>query len=67
MSQPILTRKIRVVCVDDSALIRSLLTSIINAQADMHVVGVAPDPIVARQMIKDLDPDVITLDVEMPA
>lgn len=66
MSQPILTRKIRVVCVDDSALIRSLLTSIINAQADMHVVGVAPDPIVARQMIKDLDPDVITLDVEMP-
>src|SRR5690554_2956846 len=59
-------RKIRVVCVDDSALIRSLLTSIINEHEDMEVVGVAPDPLVARQMIKDLNPDVLTLDVEMP-
>jgi len=62
----VLGRKIRVVCVDDSALIRSLLTSIINDHDDMEVVGTAPDPLVARQMIKDLNPDVITLDVEMP-
>lgn len=66
MYYPEMGRKIRVVCVDDSALIRSLLTSVINDHDDMEVVGVAPDPIIARQMIKDLNPDVITLDVEMP-
>ncbi|HQN64413.1 MAG TPA: chemotaxis response regulator protein-glutamate methylesterase [Methylophilus sp.] len=58
--------KIKVLVVDDSALIRSLLTEIINSQSDMQVVGVAPDPIVAREMIKQLNPDVLTLDVEMP-
>lgn len=52
--------------VDDSALIRSLLTEIINRQPDMVVVGAAPDPIVAREMIRTLNPDVLTLDVEMP-
>ena len=52
--------------VDDSALIRSLLTEIINRQRDMVVVGAAPDPIVAREMIRNLNPDVLTLDVEMP-
>ncbi len=57
---------IRVLVVDDSALIRSLLKEIIDAQPDMTVVGAAPDPIVARQMIKELNPDVLTLDVEMP-
>ncbi|MCL4183921.1 MAG: chemotaxis response regulator protein-glutamate methylesterase [Burkholderiaceae bacterium] len=56
----------RVLVIDDSALARSLLTEIINSQPDMRVVGTAPDPLVARQMIKDLDPDVLTLDVEMP-
>ena len=59
-------RKIRAVVVDDSALIRKLLTEIINSQRDMEVVGTAPDPIVAREMIRSLNPDVLTLDVEMP-
>ncbi|MDP2016403.1 chemotaxis response regulator protein-glutamate methylesterase [Hydrogenophaga sp.] len=58
--------KIRVVVVDDSALVRSLLTEIINRQADMTCVGAAADPLVAREMIRELNPDVITLDVEMP-
>jgi two-component system, chemotaxis family, protein-glutamate methylesterase/glutaminase len=58
--------KIKVLVIDDSALIRSLLTEIINSQPDMTVVGVAPDPLVARDMIKQLNPDVLTLDVEMP-
>ncbi len=58
--------KIKVVVVDDSALIRSLLKEIINSQKDMEVVGAAPDPLVAREMIRNLNPDVITLDVEMP-
>jgi two-component system chemotaxis response regulator CheB len=58
--------KIKVLVIDDSALIRSLLTEIINSQKDMEVVGVAPDPIIAREMIKALNPDVLTLDVEMP-
>ncbi|MDR5898717.1 chemotaxis response regulator protein-glutamate methylesterase [Halomonas vilamensis] len=58
--------KIKVLCVDDSALIRDLLTEIINTQPDMEVVAVAPDPIVARDLIKQHNPDVLTLDVEMP-
>lgn len=59
-------RKIQVLCIDDSALIRSILKEIINAQPDMEVVGVAPDPIIARDLIKQTNPDVLTLDVEMP-
>lgn len=58
--------KIKVLIVDDSALIRSLLNEIINSQPDMEVVGVAPDPIIARELIKQTNPDVLTLDVEMP-
>lgn len=58
--------KIKVLVIDDSALIRSILKEIINSQPDMEVVGAAPDPIVAREMIKELTPDVLTLDVEMP-
>lgn len=58
--------KIKVLVIDDSALIRSVLTEIINSQRDMVVVGAAPDPIIARDMIKQLNPDVLTLDVEMP-
>ena len=58
--------KTRVVVVDDSALVRSLLTEIINKQPDMECVGAAADPFVAREMIRELNPDVITLDVEMP-
>ena len=59
-------KKIRVLVVDDSALVRSLLAQIINQQADMTCVGAANDPLMAREMIRALDPDVITLDIEMP-
>mgnify|MGYP003852923717 CR=1 FL=1 len=62
MSEP----KIKVLCVDDSALIRNLLKEIIQSQPDMEVVAVAPDPLVARDLIKQHNPDVLTLDVEMP-
>ncbi len=58
--------KIRVLCVDDSALIRSLMAEIINSHSDMEVVATAPDPLIARELIKQYDPDVLTLDVEMP-
>lgn len=58
--------KTRVVVVDDSALVRSLLTEIINRQPDMECIGSASDPFAAREMIRNLNPDVITLDVEMP-
>ena len=58
--------KTRVVVVDDSALVRGLLAEIINRQPDMCCVGAASDPLVAREMIRNLDPDVVTLDVEMP-
>ena len=57
---------IKVLIIDDSALIRSLLTEIINQQPDLEVVGAAPDPLIAREMIKQRNPDVLTLDVEMP-
>ena len=58
--------KIKVLVCDDSALIRSVISEIINSQPDMEVVGVAPDPLVARELIKQTNPDVLTLDVEMP-
>ncbi len=58
--------KTKVLVIDDSALIRSLLSKIVDAQNDMVTVGAAPDPLVARDMIKALDPDVLTLDIEMP-
>ncbi|MDP2808758.1 MAG: chemotaxis response regulator protein-glutamate methylesterase [Rhodocyclaceae bacterium] len=57
---------IKVLVIDDSALMRGLLTEIIGGAADLQVVGAAPDAIAAREMIKTLDPDVLTLDVEMP-
>jgi two-component system chemotaxis response regulator CheB len=59
-------RAIRVLVIDDSALMRRMLTAIIAAEDDMEVVGAAADPLLAREMIKRLDPDVLTLDVEMP-
>ncbi len=59
-------KKIKVLCVDDSALIRSLMTEIINSQPDMIVVATASDPLVARDLVKQHNPDVMTLDVEMP-
>lgn len=57
---------IRVLVVDDSALMRQLLTEILAAAPDIEVVGSAQDPYVARDRIKELNPDVLTLDVEMP-
>ena len=59
-------RKIKVLVVDDSALIRGVLKEIINRENDMECVGAAPDPLAARELIKALNPDVLTLDVEMP-
>jgi two-component system chemotaxis response regulator CheB len=58
--------RIRVLVVDDSALIRSLMRQLLSSEPDIEVVGMAPDPYVARELIKRLNPDVITLDVEMP-
>ena len=59
-------KKIKVLVVDDSALIRNLLTEIINREEDMVVVGAAEDPYVARELVRVNNPDVLTLDVEMP-
>jgi two-component system, chemotaxis family, protein-glutamate methylesterase/glutaminase len=61
-----ITGKIKVLIVDDSALIRALLTEIINQADDMEVIGTARDPLIAREKIRELQPDVITLDIEMP-
>ncbi len=61
-----MANKIRVIVVDDSALVRGLLAEIIERQPDMTCIGAAADPLVAREMIRNLNPDVITLDVEMP-
>src|SRR5581483_2849957 len=59
-------RPIRVLIIDDSALVRQLLTAVFEGQPDFEIVGTAPDPIVAREKIKSLNPDVLTLDIEMP-
>ena len=59
-------KKIKVLIVDDSLLIREVLTEILNSSPEIEVVGAAEDAYVAREMIKQLDPDVLTLDVEMP-
>ncbi|NOY66121.1 MAG: chemotaxis response regulator protein-glutamate methylesterase [Gammaproteobacteria bacterium] len=58
--------KIKVLVVDDSALVRQLLTEILNSDSGIEVVGTASDPLIARDKIKELNPDVLTLDVEMP-
>jgi two-component system chemotaxis response regulator CheB len=57
---------ISVLVIDDSVLMRKLLTGIINSDSRMEVVGTAEDPYVARDQIKQLNPDVLTLDIEMP-
>jgi len=59
-------KPVRVLIVDDSATIRRLLGAILSRDPEIEIVGEAPEPAVARQMIKELNPDVITLDVEMP-
>lgn len=60
------TMTIKVLIVDDSALIRKLLTEILQTDPGISVVGTAIDPFMARDKIKQLNPDVLTLDVEMP-
>src|SRR3954452_10881891 len=57
---------IRLLIVDDSALVRKLLTEMLGRDREIEVVGTAADPYAAREKIKQLNPDVITLDVEMP-
>jgi two-component system chemotaxis response regulator CheB len=59
-------RPIRVLVVDDSAIVRKILTEALAGEADIEVVGSAPDPYVARDKILSLHPDVLTLDIEMP-
>ena len=59
-------KKIRVLVVDDSAVIRKLISKFVSDCPDMELVGTAPDPYVARDKILKLEPDVLTLDVEMP-
>lgn len=58
--------KIRTLIIDDSALIRKMLREVFDRTDDIEVVGVASDPLIARDKIKQLNPDVITLDIEMP-
>ena len=57
---------IKVLVVDDSALIRKMLTEMLGSDPEIEVVGAAHDPFHARDLIKQLNPDVLTLDVEMP-
>lgn len=61
-----MAKNIRVLIVDDSAAMRCLLTQVLNSDPGIEVVGAASDPFIARQRIKELNPDVLTLDVEMP-
>ena len=58
--------RIRVLIIDDSALMRELLTEILSRDPAIEVVGTASDPMIARDKVLRLNPDVITLDVEMP-
>ncbi len=58
--------KIKVLIVDDSAIVRKILTEELSQDPDIEIVGTAPDPYVARDKIVLLKPDVITLDIEMP-
>ncbi len=58
--------KIKVLVVDDSALMRQMISEILKHDPEIEVVGTAADPYVAREKILALNPDVLTLDVEMP-
>src|SRR2546427_6237353 len=59
-------KKIRVLIVDDSALVRQMLADMLQTDPMLEVIGTAADPYIAREKIKRLHPDVLTLDVEMP-
>ena len=60
------TRKTKVLIIDDSAVMRQMLTAILHEDPDIHVVGTAANPLIAREKIRTLKPDVLTLDIEMP-
>lgn len=66
ITENIINTKTKVLIVDDSALVRQLLTAILSEDPDIEVVGASADPFRAREQIKSLNPDVITLDIEMP-
>ena len=66
MHTPLRPGKVRVLIVDDSALVRQVLSEILSQDPGIEVVGTASDPLIARDKIKQLEPDVLTLDVEMP-
>jgi two-component system chemotaxis response regulator CheB len=59
-------KKIKVVIVDDSAFLRKVLASVLGSDPEIEIVGTAADPYIAREVIKNTNPDVITLDIEMP-
>ncbi|MBA4396506.1 MAG: chemotaxis response regulator protein-glutamate methylesterase, partial [Syntrophus sp. (in: bacteria)] len=59
-------KKIRVLIVDDSAVVRKVFSEELSKYPDIEIIGTAPDPFVARDKIVALQPDVITLDIEMP-
>src|SRR3954469_4748026 len=61
-----MSRRIKVLIVDDSAIVRKILREALASETDLEVVGTAPDPFVARDKILALSPDVLTLDIEMP-
>ena len=61
-----MSRKIKVLIVDDSSVVRKMITDALANDPEIEVVGTAPDPYVARDKIKELNPDVLTLDIEMP-
>lgn len=61
-----MNKRVKVLIVDDSALIRQLLSMLLSEDPEIEVVGTAGDPLIARERIKELNPDVVTLDVEMP-
>ncbi len=58
--------KIKVLIVDDSSVIRAIVRGLLSQDESIVVVGEAENPLVARELIKKLNPDVLTLDVEMP-
>jgi len=61
-----MARNIKVLVVDDSAIVRKVLSEELSREKEIEIVGTAPDPYVARDKIVRLRPDVITLDIEMP-
>src|SRR6202000_1804493 len=61
-----MTAPARVLVVDDSPTMRGLITAVLSSDPDVNVIGQAGDPMEARVAIKELNPDVVTLDIEMP-